>query len=231
MTAQHAWPCPARPTAPAVAAALRLAMERYGEHITVSGSVEFKAQVIRAAVDAQLPITLPIRHWKAAAGRGHQGPPSAGQGVPAVGQEPPPHRRHGLRTLGQPRRPAHRGRGPAAGASADPGHRRRRRPRCSSRPGPRRPSWNSARRGYGHRWKPRRRNARRARSAGDDACELSDVRLASELAARSYIAASWLTPMFNKMAGRNVRLRSGTGTAIRRAVSVMAQRRQLPTRQ
>lgn len=41
-----------------VAAALRLAMERYGERITVSGSVEFKAAVIRAAVDAQLPITF-----------------------------------------------------------------------------------------------------------------------------------------------------------------------------
>ena len=68
--------------------------------------------------------------------------------------------------------------------------RHRRRPKFSSRPGPRRPSWNSARRGYGRRWKPRRRNARRARSAGDDACEFSDVRLASELAARSYIAAS-----------------------------------------
>ena len=61
---------------------------------------------------------------------------------------------------------------------------------CSSRPGPRRPSLNSVRRGYGRRWKPRRPNARRARSAGDDACEFSDVRLASELAARSYIAAS-----------------------------------------
>ncbi|WP_456154990.1 LPD7 domain-containing protein [Verminephrobacter eiseniae] len=39
-------------------AALRLAMERYGERITVSGSVEFKAAAIRAAVDVQRPITF-----------------------------------------------------------------------------------------------------------------------------------------------------------------------------
>src|SRR6218665_2954273 len=82
MTAS-AWPCPARPTAPAwwggggggaapgdgtlwrgaggggvVGGALRLAMERYGERITVSGSVEFKAAAIRAAVDVQRPITF-----------------------------------------------------------------------------------------------------------------------------------------------------------------------------
>lgn len=44
-----------------VVAALRLAMERYGERITVSGSVEFKAVAIRAAVDAQLPITFADR--------------------------------------------------------------------------------------------------------------------------------------------------------------------------
>lgn len=37
-------------------AALRLAMERYGECITVNGTVEFKAQVVRAAVESQLPI-------------------------------------------------------------------------------------------------------------------------------------------------------------------------------
>ena len=85
-----------------VAAALRLAMERYGERITVSGSVEFKAQVIRAAVDAQLPITFADpalesrRQAEATKAQAKRRP-----GVPAVGQEPPPHRRHGLRTLGQ----------------------------------------------------------------------------------------------------------------------------------
>ncbi len=85
-----------------VAAALRLAMERYGERITVSGSVEFKAAVIRAAVDAQLPITFvdpaleSRRQAEATKAQAKRRP-----GVPPVGQEPPPHRRHGLRTLGQ----------------------------------------------------------------------------------------------------------------------------------
>jgi hypothetical protein len=37
-------------------AALRLAMERYGERITVNGTAEFKAHIVRVAVDAQLPI-------------------------------------------------------------------------------------------------------------------------------------------------------------------------------
>ncbi|WP_313303517.1 LPD7 domain-containing protein, partial [Diaphorobacter sp.] len=85
-----------------MAAALRLAMERYGEHITVSGSVEFKAAVIRAAVDAQLPITFADptlesrRQAEATKAQAKTRP-----GVLAVGREPPPHRRHGLRTLGQ----------------------------------------------------------------------------------------------------------------------------------
>jgi hypothetical protein len=85
-----------------VAAALRLAMERYGERITVSGSVEFKVAVVRAAVDAQLPIAFADpalesrRQAEATKAQAKRRP-----GVPAVGQEPPPHRRHGLRTLGQ----------------------------------------------------------------------------------------------------------------------------------
>jgi hypothetical protein len=85
-----------------VVAALRLAMERYGERITVSGSVEFKAAVIRAAVDAQLPITfadpaLESRRQAEVTKAQVKRRPS----VSAVGQEPPPHRRHGLCTLGQ----------------------------------------------------------------------------------------------------------------------------------
>ena len=85
-----------------VVTALRLAMERYGERITVSGSVEFKAAVIRAAVDAQLPITfadpaLESRRQAEVTKAQVKRRPS----VPAVGQEPPPHRRHGLCTLGQ----------------------------------------------------------------------------------------------------------------------------------
>ncbi|MCK9383710.1 MAG: relaxase/mobilization nuclease domain-containing protein [Nevskia sp.] len=85
-----------------VAVALRLAMERYGERITVSGSVEFKAVVIRAAVDAELPITFADpalesrRQAEVTKAQAKRRP-----GVPAVGQEPPPYRRHGLRTLGQ----------------------------------------------------------------------------------------------------------------------------------
>jgi hypothetical protein len=38
--------------------ALRLALQRYGNHITVNGSLEFKAQIIRAAVESRLPITF-----------------------------------------------------------------------------------------------------------------------------------------------------------------------------
>ena len=85
-----------------VAAALRLAMERYGERITVSGSVAFKAAVIRAAVDAQLPITFadPVlesrRQAETAKAQAKRQP-----GVPPVGQKPPPDRRNGLLTLGQ----------------------------------------------------------------------------------------------------------------------------------
>lgn len=85
-----------------VLAALRMAMGRYGERITVSGSVAFKATAIRAAVDARLPIvfTDPIlerrRLVEAAKAQARVRP-----GAPPVGRQPPPHRRHGLRTLGQ----------------------------------------------------------------------------------------------------------------------------------
>lgn len=85
-----------------VVAALCLAMERYGERITVSGSIEFKVVVIRAAVDAQLPITFADpalesrRHAEAIKAEAKLRP-----SVPPVGQEPPPHRRHGLHTLSQ----------------------------------------------------------------------------------------------------------------------------------
>jgi hypothetical protein len=39
-------------------AALRFAMEKYGEQITVNGTAEFKARIVRAAVDLKLPITF-----------------------------------------------------------------------------------------------------------------------------------------------------------------------------
>lgn len=38
--------------------ALRLAMERYGSRITVNGTTQFQAQIIRAAIDTKLPITF-----------------------------------------------------------------------------------------------------------------------------------------------------------------------------
>lgn len=45
-------------TGETVQEALCIAMERYGNRITVNGTAEFKAQVIRAAVVSQLPITF-----------------------------------------------------------------------------------------------------------------------------------------------------------------------------
>lgn len=45
-------------TGDAVAEALRMAMERYGNRITVNGSPQFKAQVIHAAATSNLPITF-----------------------------------------------------------------------------------------------------------------------------------------------------------------------------
>jgi hypothetical protein len=41
-----------------IEAALRMAMERYGHKITVTGSIDFKAKIIQAAVAAKLPITF-----------------------------------------------------------------------------------------------------------------------------------------------------------------------------
>ena len=45
-------------TGEGLVAALRLASERYGNRITVNGTVDFKARIIRAAVVARLPITF-----------------------------------------------------------------------------------------------------------------------------------------------------------------------------
>lgn len=85
-----------------VAAALRLAMERYGERITVCGSTAFKAAVIRAAVDAQLPITFtdPALESRRQA-EARKTLAKRRPGVSPVGQKPPPDRRNGLLTLGQ----------------------------------------------------------------------------------------------------------------------------------
>ena len=85
-----------------VAAALRLAMERYGERITVSGSGGVQGAVVPAGLGGQLPITFarpgPVKPRHAQATKAQA---KRRLGVPPVGQEPPPHRRHGLRTLGQ----------------------------------------------------------------------------------------------------------------------------------
>jgi len=45
-------------TREALQQALRLAVDRYGDRITVNGTVEFKAQIIQAAVECRLPITF-----------------------------------------------------------------------------------------------------------------------------------------------------------------------------
>lgn len=90
-----------------VQTALRVAMEKYGERITVTGSPEFKAQVIWAAADAKLPITFTdpgLDRRRALIQQADQAstrPVAIRLGVPPVGRKPPPHRRHGLRTLGQ----------------------------------------------------------------------------------------------------------------------------------
>jgi len=88
-------------------AALRLAMEKYGERITVTGSAEFKAAVILAAVDARLPITFAdagLERRRLALIDEQQPAKPAAATKPLrrpVGQVPPPQRRHGLRTLAQ----------------------------------------------------------------------------------------------------------------------------------
>ena len=91
-----------------VQAALRMALAKYGERITVTGSPEFKAQIIWAAADAKLPITFTDpgleRRRRALIQQADQAstrPVAIRLGVPPVGRKPPPHRRHGLRTLGQ----------------------------------------------------------------------------------------------------------------------------------
>lgn len=86
-----------------VQAALRMAMEKYGERITVTGSPEFKAQIIRAAADAQLPITFtdPGLERRRLALIEQGAKPAGKRPAAHAGQVPPPQRRHGLRTLGQ----------------------------------------------------------------------------------------------------------------------------------
>src|SRR5574340_305515 len=73
-------------TREAVQAALRLAMARYGTQITVNGTPEFKALVIRAAVDARFPMTFadPALEWRRqqllSKEKAHERAPSAERG-------------------------------------------------------------------------------------------------------------------------------------------------------
>lgn len=82
--------------------ALRLAVQKYGEHIAVTGTVEFKAQVIRAAVDGRLSISFsdPVMESrrKAWAEKIRTQPSHV---VAKIGQRPPPVRRHRLSTLNE----------------------------------------------------------------------------------------------------------------------------------
>ncbi|MET0028520.1 MAG: TraI/MobA(P) family conjugative relaxase [Candidatus Thiodiazotropha sp.] len=95
-------------TGEAVEAALRVAMERYGNRIAVNGSPEFKARVIQSAALSQLPITFTdprLEQRRQAMLRDlatlKSKTPTKRPGMPQVGQEPPPHRRKGLRLLSQ----------------------------------------------------------------------------------------------------------------------------------
>nr|WP_172421602.1 TraI/MobA(P) family conjugative relaxase [Halomonas hydrothermalis] len=88
--------------------ALRMAMERYGERITVNGSPEFKARVIKAAADGQLPIRFAdsgLERRRQALANGENTAPaktrSKRAGVPPIGQPPPPVRRNRLQSLSQ----------------------------------------------------------------------------------------------------------------------------------
>lgn len=84
--------------------ALRLAAERYGDRIIVNGTVEFKAQAIRAAVDGKLAITFtdPALEKRRQALLQDNFSVSRKAGVPGVGKAPPPPARAGrLRSLAQ----------------------------------------------------------------------------------------------------------------------------------
>ena len=90
-------------------AAIRMAMERYGNRITVNGTVEFKAKIIHTAVAANLPITFADatleRHRQALIAKRNQQPEfkyesndrgrSAGSIIGATGSAT-------VRTAGQP---------------------------------------------------------------------------------------------------------------------------------
>nr|WP_265298046.1 hypothetical protein [Verminephrobacter eiseniae] len=84
-------------------AALRLAMERYGERIT--SQRQRGVQGRRDPGGRRCPATHHLCRsgtGKPAAGRDHKAQAKRRPGVSPVGQKPPPGRRNGLHTLGQP---------------------------------------------------------------------------------------------------------------------------------
>jgi hypothetical protein len=89
-------------------AALRMAAERYGSRITVTGDGEFKARIIHAAVDGRLSITfsdpgLERRRQELLQRRSKSkgSVASLRSRVAPIGQQPPPQRRNQLHSLGQ----------------------------------------------------------------------------------------------------------------------------------
>ncbi|EKO3997407.1 conjugal transfer protein TrbI [Vibrio fluvialis] len=91
----------------AITQALKIALERYGNQISVNGSPEFKARVIRAAADTDLPLTFSDKGLEqrrlALLSANHQATPAKAQrrGVPPIGKAPPGIRRNTLSTLSQ----------------------------------------------------------------------------------------------------------------------------------
>ncbi|MEF1210564.1 TraI/MobA(P) family conjugative relaxase, partial [Vibrio alginolyticus] len=85
----------------------QIALERYGNQISVNGSPEFKARVIRAAADTGLPLTFSDTGLEqrrlALLSPNHQATPAKAQrrGVPPIGKAPPGIRRNTLSTLSQ----------------------------------------------------------------------------------------------------------------------------------
>lgn len=89
-------------------AALRMAAERYGSRITVTGDAEFKARIIHAAVDGRLSITfadpgLERRRQELLQPRSKSkgSVASLRSRVSPIGQQPPPQRRNQLHSLGR----------------------------------------------------------------------------------------------------------------------------------
>jgi hypothetical protein len=93
-------------TSEAIETALRVAMVRYGNRITVNGTPEFKAQVIKTAANSQLPITFDdprLEQRRQVILNSQTGPKNMLNArldnIPPVSKAPPPNRRNRLLTL------------------------------------------------------------------------------------------------------------------------------------